>query len=174
MRAPLSIRRFVLNRLTVAFLALALAVVAVTPGGTTPAPCPEPARTATAREPQPKSGIDLTLRVWNLRVEFPWMRSLPVTPGHHIVISLFVRALREGRRPVIFGDGHQTRDFTYVANAVRANLLALRAERPLGGAVLNVGIGRRVSLLDLVAALNRLLGIALDPEFQPSRAGAMR
>jgi UDP-glucose 4-epimerase len=90
------------------------------------------------------------------------------------VISLFGRGMAEGRRPLIYGDGLQTRDFTYVANVVAANLLALRAERPLGGAVLNVGTGRRISLLDLVAALNAALGTALEPRFEPARAGDVR
>jgi UDP-glucose 4-epimerase len=90
------------------------------------------------------------------------------------VISLFARAMAQGRRPVLFGDGRQTRDFTYVANAVAANLRALRAPRPLGGEALNVGTGRRISLLDLVATLNAVLGTHLDPEFQPPRAGDVR
>src|SRR5438270_606075 len=59
------------------------------------------------------------------------------------VISLFARAMREGRRPVIYGDGGQTRDFTYVRNVVDANLAAYRSADPLRGAVLNVGTGRR-------------------------------
>jgi len=87
------------------------------------------------------------------------------------VISLFAKAMREGRRPTIYGDGPQSRDFTYVANAVRANLLALDAPGPLGGAVYNVGTGRRITLRDLVAALNRLLGTDLEPEFAPPRPG---
>jgi hypothetical protein len=102
MPAPFSLRRFAIDRLTVALLALALAVLAATPGGTAPSPCPDadrsaqpPAAEAAPRVdpsmPEPRSGIDLTLRVWNLRVEFPWMRALPVSPGHHIVISLFAR-----------------------------------------------------------------------------------
>jgi UDP-glucose 4-epimerase len=90
------------------------------------------------------------------------------------VISLFARAMAQARRPVIFGDGLQSRDFTYVANAVAANLRALKAERPLGGEVYNVGTGRRISLLELVAALNTLLGARLEPEFQPARAGDVR
>jgi UDP-glucose 4-epimerase len=90
------------------------------------------------------------------------------------VISLFARQMAAGRRPVIFGDGLQTRDFTYVANAVAANLAALRSERPLEGTVLNVGTGRRISLLDLVAAINEALGTSLEPEFQPERAGDVR
>jgi UDP-glucose 4-epimerase len=90
------------------------------------------------------------------------------------VISLFAQAMAQRRRPVLFGDGLQSRDFTYVANAVAANLLALRAERPLGGEVFNVGTGRRISLLELVAALNALLASDLEPEFQPARAGDVR
>jgi UDP-glucose 4-epimerase len=90
------------------------------------------------------------------------------------VISLFARQMAAGRRPVIFGDGLQTRDFTYVTNAVATNLAALRSERPLEGTVLNVGTGRRISLLDLVAAINEALGTALEPEFQPERAGDVR
>ena len=90
------------------------------------------------------------------------------------VISLFAKQMSQGRRPTIFGDGTQTRDFTYVANAVAANLAALRHPRPLEGAVYNVGTGRRISLLDLVAAINKNLGTNLEPEFQPIRAGDVR
>ncbi len=90
------------------------------------------------------------------------------------VISLFARLMAEGERPVIYGDGGQTRDFTYVANVVDANLRAMDAARPLGGEALNVGTGARISLLDLVAALNRALGTALEPEFRPARPGDVR
>jgi UDP-glucose 4-epimerase len=90
------------------------------------------------------------------------------------VISLFIKSMSQGQRPIIFGDGKQTRDFTYVANAVAANLAAMRHPQPLGGEVLNVGTGERVSLLDLVGTLNRILGTDLDPEFQPPRAGDVK
>lgn len=90
------------------------------------------------------------------------------------VISLFIKAMREGRRPIIYGDGQQTRDFTYVANAVQANLLAMRAERPLKGEVINVGTGQKIRLLDLIATLNTLLGTRIEPEFQEPRAGDVR
>jgi UDP-glucose 4-epimerase len=75
---------------------------------------------------------------------------------------------------LIYGDGQQTRDFTFVTNVVAANLAALRAPGPLEGAVLNVGTGRRISLLDLVAAINRELGTQLEPEFRPAREGDVR
>jgi UDP-glucose 4-epimerase len=87
------------------------------------------------------------------------------------VISAFVMRMSRGERPTIYGDGTQTRDFTYVANVVAANLLAMRAEAPLMGEAYNVGTGGRVSLLDLVAGLNAILGTALEPEFLPARAG---
>ena len=90
------------------------------------------------------------------------------------VISLFGKLMAQGDRPVIYGDGGQTRDFTYVANVVRANLLALGAEGPLGGEVFNVGTGEQISLLDLVAAINVTLGTDLAPEFRPGRAGDVR
>ncbi len=90
------------------------------------------------------------------------------------VISKFSQVMSRGERPVIYGDGTQTRDFTYVENAVAANLAALRSERPLGGVSLNVGTGRRVSLLDLVAAINGALGTSLAPLFEPGRAGDVR
>jgi UDP-glucose 4-epimerase len=90
------------------------------------------------------------------------------------VISLFARRMAAGDRPVIFGDGSQTRDFTYVANVVRANLLALDVPGALGGEALNVGTGRRISLLELVAAINRALGTDLEPEFRPARVGDVR
>ncbi len=85
------------------------------------------------------------------------------------VISLFARWMSEGRRPKIFGDGLQSRDFTFVANAVAANLLAMRTPGPLGGEVYNVGTGRRITLLDLVATINECLGTDLQPEFAPPR-----
>ena len=90
------------------------------------------------------------------------------------VISLFGRFMRRGERPTIYGDGGQTRDFTYIANVVQANLLALDAERPLGGEVFNVGTGEQISLLDLIAAINEILGTDLKPEFRPGRAGDVR
>jgi len=90
------------------------------------------------------------------------------------VISLFARALLNGQRPVIYGDGSQTRDFTYVDNVVHANLLALGTERPLGGQVLNVGTAERISLLELLTTMNQILGTSVEPQFEPARAGDVR
>ncbi len=90
------------------------------------------------------------------------------------VISLFADQMRRGVRPIIFGDGTQTRDFTFVGNVVAANLTAMQDPQPLEGAVFNVGTGRRISLIDLVAALNALLGTKIEPDFQPPRPGDVR
>jgi UDP-glucose 4-epimerase len=90
------------------------------------------------------------------------------------VISLFIKFMSQGQRPIIYGDGMQTRDFTYVANAVAANLAAMRSSQPLKGQVFNVGTGDRISLLDLVDALNRILGTRLQPIFQDPRPGDVR
>jgi UDP-glucose 4-epimerase len=89
------------------------------------------------------------------------------------VIPLFILALLEGRAPVIYGDGRQTRDFAYVENVVQANLLAAHAPQA-AGQVINVGSGTAISLLDLLAELNRILGTNLAPQFQPPRAGDVR
>jgi UDP-glucose 4-epimerase len=86
------------------------------------------------------------------------------------VISLFVTALLAGKRPVIYGSGRQTRDFTYIANVVDANLRALRA-KGLAGQAVNVATGRRISLLELHAALARALGSRLAPEKRAPRPG---
>lgn len=100
-------------------------------------------------------------------------RQDPTSP-YSGVISKFAQVMSEGQNPLIFGDGQQTRDFTYVANVVAANLAAMRSEKPLNGEALNVGTGGRISLLDLVGAINRVLGTALEPRFEPARAGDVR
>ena len=82
--------------------------------------------------------------------------------------------MAEGNRPRILGDGLQSRDFTYMANVVHANTLAMKRENPLGGTVLNVGTGRRITLGQLVDALNETLGTHLEPEFGTPREGDVR
>jgi len=86
------------------------------------------------------------------------------------VIPLFITALVEGKRPVIFGDGTQSRDFTYIDNVVDANLRAAACADGTGEAV-NVACGERYSLLDLLERLGRIVGRKADPEFRPARLG---
>jgi UDP-glucose 4-epimerase len=91
--------------------------------------------------------------------------------GEAGVIAIFCGRLLAGRRPTIFGDGRQTRDYVYVGDIVEANLIA--AGSGMGGPV-NVGRGEPVSVLDLVQALSRLEGRELEPEFAPARPGEVR
>ncbi len=89
------------------------------------------------------------------------------------VIALFTAMMARGEAPTVHGDGLQSRDFTYVGNAVQALLRA--AEVPeISGNVYNVGTGRSVTVLDLVAGLNAILGTNLAPRFAPPRAGDVR
>jgi len=91
------------------------------------------------------------------------------------VIAAFAAALLSDKAPVIFGDGEQSRDFTYVANAVHANLLAARSDRPLGGAAMNVACGARVTVNALADAMARALGKTdLKPDRRPARTGDVK
>jgi UDP-glucose 4-epimerase len=86
------------------------------------------------------------------------------------VISLFIKSLAEGSRPVIYGDGSQTRDFTFVTNVVDGVIRA--AETPgVGGQVFNVATSSRVSLTELLAALKKIFGSTVEPIFKEARAG---
>jgi len=89
------------------------------------------------------------------------------------VISLFATALLEGRRPTIYGDGQQTRDFTYVANVVDGVLRATEAAN-VAGEVINVATGGRISLNALLATMNRIVGSRIEPMFEAPRAGDVR
>ncbi len=89
------------------------------------------------------------------------------------VIAIFIAALAEGKTPRIDGDGLQSRDFTYVANAVQAVLKAADAPAANGN-VYNVGIGSSTSVLDLVKHLNEILGKNVQPLHGPARAGDVR
>lgn len=89
------------------------------------------------------------------------------------VIPLFVTALLAGKTPTIFGDGRQSRDFTYVENVVRGNLLAADAEG-VAGLSINVACGYQTNLLDLIGAINRLLGTNIQPKHAPARLGDVR
>jgi UDP-glucose 4-epimerase len=89
------------------------------------------------------------------------------------VIPRFITRMLRGEPPLIYGDGLQSRDFTYVADVVAANLLAAEAPAEVSGAF-NIACGGRHTLLDLVAALNQLLGTAIAPEHAAPRAGEVR
>jgi len=90
------------------------------------------------------------------------------------VIPLFITALMEGRRPTIYGDGSQTRDFTYVANNVQANILAATTEKPVAGKIINIACGTSYSVLDLLKVINEALGKNIDPILVPERKGDIK
>ena len=89
------------------------------------------------------------------------------------VIPRFVTALQTGKQPVIYGDGMQSRDFTYVENVVEANLLASEADNVAGG-VFNIACGGRFTLLELLSKLKEIIGSDIEPIHEPARAGDVR
>jgi len=89
------------------------------------------------------------------------------------VIPKFILSLLQGERPVIHGDGRQSRDFSYVSNVVQANLLACRV-RLADGPVFNVACGRRYTINDLAARLSRILGFRDTPVHTAPRPGDVR
>jgi len=90
------------------------------------------------------------------------------------VVPRFVTAALRKERPVVFGDGGQTRDFCFIENAVRANLLAATTSRKLRGEVVNIACGERTSLNQLLGYIGELTGTPLDPEHRPTRPGDVR
>jgi UDP-glucose 4-epimerase len=89
------------------------------------------------------------------------------------VIPLFIDALMQGRPPTIFGDGEQSRDFTYIENVVQANLLAMSAEH-LHGEAINIACGKRTSLNQLFNVLKDILGSKQAPLYEEPRKGDVR
>ena len=99
-------------------------------------------------------------------------RQDPTSP-YSGVISKFVTALLNNEAPTIFGDGEQSRDFTYIANVVDANLRAAEAAEAVGQ-VMNLGIGQRITLNQLFEELQKVIGTNLKPNYSPTRAGDVR
>jgi nucleoside-diphosphate-sugar epimerase len=96
----------------------------------------------------------------------------PADSAYAAVIAAFAKRLLTGAPPIIYGDGKQSRDFTNVTNAVLATLLAGSAERPLAGEVINIGTGRRITLLELARLMADQTGRAgVQPELAPVRPG---
>lgn len=99
-------------------------------------------------------------------------RQDPNSP-YSAAIPKFIQAMLAGAAPVVYGDGEQTRDFTYVANAVEANLLACEAP-DASGRVFNVGCGAEVSVNEILAMLGEILGVSMEAEYAPPRPGEVR
>lgn len=96
------------------------------------------------------------------------------TSQYAAVIPLFVAAALANASPTIFGDGTQSRDFTYVANVVHANLLAFDADQTAAGGAYNVALGGQVTLLELWHGIARLAGATASPTFAPPRPGDVK
>lgn len=96
------------------------------------------------------------------------------------VIPKFIRQLLEGEKPMIHGDGKQSRDFTYIENVIEANLKACLASHEAAGEVYNIAFGGREYLLDIYYSLAKILGVKdsagklKEPEFGPERAGDIK
>ncbi len=90
------------------------------------------------------------------------------------VIPRFITSVLSGEGPTIYGDGGQTRDFTFIDNVVHANLAACAAPKAACGKVVNIACGERVSLLDILEIVYGLAGKRVAPRFEPSRPGDVR
>ncbi len=96
-----------------------------------------------------------------------------VQSGYAAVIPSFVEAVLQGRKPKIYGDGRQTRDFVYVDNVASANLQAALAEG-VAGETFNIAGGEAISLVDLLSVLERLSAAPVTPHYLPARPGEVR
>lgn len=88
------------------------------------------------------------------------------------VIPKFIKLMSEGKQPIIFGDGNQTRDFVFVKDVVNANMMASKAD--INGEVVNIASGNSINLLDLVDSINSLLGKDIKPVFEAARPGDIK
>jgi len=97
------------------------------------------------------------------------------TSEYAAVLPRFIRAMLNQEQPTVFGDGLQSRDFTYIENVVSANLLACAASsEKVAGKVFNVATGKKISLLEIYKLLQDLTGFHKDPLFAPARTGDIR
>jgi UDP-glucose 4-epimerase len=95
------------------------------------------------------------------------------TSQYSAVIPKFIKLIKEGKRPTIYGDGTQSRDFTYVDNNVEANILACLVP-DIAGEVFNIACGERFTLIELVDAINEILGTNIEPKFTDTRPGDVK
>jgi len=95
------------------------------------------------------------------------------TSQYAAAIPAFVTSILKGTSPTVYGDGEQSRDFTYVANAVHANLLAARVPQT-SGEVVNIACGERITVNGVISLINEFLGTDVRPKYVPSRAGDVK
>ncbi len=95
------------------------------------------------------------------------------TSQYSAVIPKFIRLLLENKTPIIYGDGEQSRDFTFVQNVVEANILACQSDISKGE-VINIACGQSFTLNQLVSTLNQIIGSKIKPEYSPGKPGDVR
>lgn len=96
------------------------------------------------------------------------------TSQYAAVIPLFITTMIDSRQPTIFGDGEQSRDFTFIENVVHGNLLACKAPSAAAGQVINMACGGSISLLELVDDINAILGTSIKAEHTAPRTGDIK
>lgn len=96
------------------------------------------------------------------------------TSHYAAVVPIFITSLASGRQPTVYGDGLQSRDFTFVENVIEANLLACAAPKEATGQVYNVACGERFTLLDLLREIGKILNKKPQPLFEPARPGDVK
>ncbi|MCE5185831.1 MAG: SDR family oxidoreductase [Planctomycetaceae bacterium] len=95
------------------------------------------------------------------------------TSQYAAAIPAFVTHILKGQPPLVYGDGEQTRDFTYIDNVVHANLLAARAAKT-SGEVINVACGERISVNAIIGLINEICGTNVKPNYAPTRPGDVK
>jgi UDP-glucose 4-epimerase len=95
------------------------------------------------------------------------------TSQYAAAIPAFVTLILKGQSPTVYGDGEQSRDFTYIDNVVHANLLAARAKKT-SGEVVNVACGEAITVNAIIAMINRALGRTVPPKYVPGRTGDIK
>ncbi len=95
------------------------------------------------------------------------------TSQYAAAIPAFVTSILKGQSPTIYGDGEQSRDFTYIDNVVEANLLAARVKHT-AGEVINIACGEAVTVNEIIRMINDLTGNNVKPNYEPSRAGDVK
>ena len=97
------------------------------------------------------------------------------TSQYSAVIPKFIAAIRNGQPPTVYGDGEQSRDFTFVDNVVQANLLACESGlEELSGEIFNIACGKRITINNLIQSINRILGTDIKPVYTDPRPGDVR
>lgn len=90
------------------------------------------------------------------------------------VVPIFIETLKQGKQPTVYGDGEQTRDFTFVDNVIEANLACCRAPDSAVGQVFNIGCGGRLTVNELGRAIAKVIGCTFAPVYAPPRPGDVR